>query len=485
MTYKLGKTNPMSLREADQALYGKPEGESVDVPGSGRLVAKPTSIFTVWPDLRQPRRAIPMSVRGTWDGDPIDIPGLLEKWALAAAHEAGKPVDVIKLLMSHDSQEFDVEGAILNDFLDLVGLAASIQRDGLLNAITTASRGGRTFVVTGERRLLSYHLLALYMQEDKYGKIAAREMKDEEAVWAQAAENGARKPLNAVGMARQLALLIMNMYERADGVDWGAFESVVLPGECDRKFYAQVADGNRWRIKKGFMQRILDVTGLKSKTQIAQYRALLDAPDDLWMLADVKNWTENGIRLYTEALRKPDTLTGVNLSEGDRGMGVSVYGEESAKNAQRETPTPTHSSMNEPHPPTPPRTQGGEQYGAISSSGLPRLQGGGQYTLVTHGGGEQGARRLGEIHQREFKAGMSLLRHFFTEESLVDDAGWLQNVTRDELEAWAAREDDATEALQTKLGDIQTAMMEAMDTQITELWAFFGVIADEMNSVVG
>jgi len=475
MTYKEGKTNPMSLREADQALYGKPEGESVDVPGSGRLVAKPTSIFTVWPDLRQPRRAIPMSVRGTWDGDPIDIPGLLEKWALAAAHEAGKPVDVIKLLMSHDSQEFDVEGkAILNDFLDLVGLAASIQRDGLLNAITTASRGGRTFVVTGERRLLSYHLLALYMQEDKYGKIAAREMKDEEAVWAQAAENGARKPLNAVGMARQLALLIMNMYERGDGVDWGAFESVVLPGECDRKFYAQVADGNRWRIKKGFMQRILDVTGLKSKTQIAQYRALLDAPDDLWMLADVKNWTENGIRLYTEALRKPDTLTGVNLSEGDRGMGVSVYGEESAKNAQRETPTPT-----------PPRTQGGEQYGAISSSGLPRLQGGGQYTLVTHGGGEQGARRLGEIHQREFKAGMSLLRHFFTEESLVDDAGWLQNVTRDELEAWAAREDDATEALQTKLGDIQTAMMEAMDTQITELWAFFGVIADEMNSVVG
>jgi len=477
MTYKEGKTNPMypmSLREADQALYGKPEGESVDVPGSGRLVAKPTSIFTVWPDLRQPRRAIPMSVRGTWDGDPIDIPGLLEKWALAAAHEAGKPVDVIKLLMSHDSQEFDVEGAILNDFLDLVGLAASIQRDGLLNAITTASRGGRTFVVTGERRLLSYHLLALYMQEDKYGKIAAREMKDEEAVWAQAAENGARKPLNAVGMARQLALLIMNMYEREDGVDWGAFESVVLPGECDRKFYAQVADGNRWRIKKGFMQRILDVTGLKSKTQIAQYRALLDAPDDLWMLADVKNWTENGIRLYTEALRKPDTLTGVNLSEGDRGMGVSVYGEESAKNAQRETPTPT-----------PPRTQGGEQYGAISSSGLPRLQGGGQYTLVTHGGGEQGARRLGEIHQREFKAGMSLLRHFFTEESLVDDAGWLLNVTRDELEAWAAREDDATEALQTKLGDIQTAMMEAMDTQITELWAFFGVIADEMNSVVG
>jgi len=474
MTYKEGKTNPMSLREADQALYGKPEGESVDVPGSGRLVAKPTSIFTVWPDLRQPRRAIPMSVRGTWDGDPIDIPGLLEKWALAAAHEAGKTVDVIKLLMSHDSQEFDVEGAILNDFLDLVGLAASIQRDGLLNAITTASRGGRTFVVTGERRLLSYHLLALYMQEDKYGKIAAREMKDEEAVWAQAAENGARKPLNAVGMARQLALLIMNMYERGDGVDWGAFESVVLPGECDRKFYAQVADGNRWRIKKGFMQRILDVTGLKSKTQIAQYRALLDAPDDLWMLADVKNWTENGIRLYTEALRKPDTLTGVNLSEGDRGMGVSVYGEESAKNAQRETPTPT-----------PPRTQGGEQYGAISSSGLPRLQGGGQYTLVTHGGGEQGARRLGEIHQREFKAGMSLLRHFFTEESLVDDAGWLQNVTRDELEAWAAREDDATEALQTKLGDIQTAMMEAMDTQITELWAFFGVIADEMNSVVG
>jgi len=317
---------------ADEIFGGGTAAPELD---TGRMVAQPVDIMHIWPDRKQPRRAVPLEVGGQWDGDPQYVAGVLADWHLAAEHAMGGTIETTFLLRGTDS-EFKSEEPVAAGYLDLVGLASSILNDGLHNPISVVKRGSRYLIESGERRWLAYHLLDIYAGE-KYATIPAH-LKKQADVWAQAAENGARHPLNAISMARQLALLVMDMYAHEDGVNFGEFENVVLPGECDRKYYAQALTH---RIKRGFGSRVRAVTGLKSDSQVAQYRMLLTISDELWIEADEKNWTEFKIREESLRIRRPiprDTFTGVKVSE-------------------EKTPTPTlpHSmgQGEKPSPPTP------------------------------------------------------------------------------------------------------------------------------------
>ena len=310
-----------SLEKLTTEVYDMETG----IEASGRIVAKRLPIGEIWPDVRQPRRAIPLSLRGEWDGDPDKAGHILGMWHEAAETVLRRNIKVHELLMQYDGGTIDPgvdedgkpipKPPIVEDYLDLVTLAASIRSQGLQNPIRVVPRGGGSHTVeSGERRLMAHHLLALHGHHD-YERIPATVMNDPRgSVWRQAAENGARKPLNAIGMARQLALLIMDMYEGDPGVAFDDYETLVLPGECDRRFYAQVANGNNWRVKRGFGQRVLDVTGLKSAGQIRQYRALLSIPDELWVRADVENMTEFGIRQLQSPSKQDYTVTTVTVS---------------------------------------------------------------------------------------------------------------------------------------------------------------------------
>ena len=288
---------------------------------SGRMVAKPTSIYAWRPDLRQPRRAVPANVRGDWTGSADELPVLLAKWIEHVEGLAGLTIPIEKAVRGEWERPTLSENADVSTLIELIDLAASIYKDGLINPI----RGAAGVIESGERRWLAYHLLHMFSGKD-YSKIPTIE-KSEVDVWAQAAENGSRTPLNAIGMARQIALLVMAMYEGDAGVKFDRFETLVLPGGSDRAFYAQVANGEVYRVKRGLGERILNVTGLKSMDHVRRYRALLSMPDGLWVKADAQSWTEWQIRDYLDGIKggNPDitklhTVTGVTVSGGSAGV---------------------------------------------------------------------------------------------------------------------------------------------------------------------
>lgn len=284
-------TGGSSLQEVADEIYG------ASAPGitTARIVASAVDINTIWADRAQPRRAVPASLRLHWNGDPADVPDLLGKWYAIATEMAGTPIDIVAMLKGEgEGIASDNTPSLFADFIDLVRLAQSINRDGLMNPITVVESDGRLMIESGERRWLAYHLLYIHLGA-AWGKIPAQRSDGRDYVWRQAAENTARRTLNAISMARQLALLIMAA--RQGQSHYFAFDEVVGAGDCDRRFYAQVADGNTHRIPRGMGERIQAAMGL-SMEQLARYRSLLQLTDDedlndiIWVRADIENWPE-------------------------------------------------------------------------------------------------------------------------------------------------------------------------------------------------
>lgn len=396
----MGKRNPFDVSAGDEetggkdvmgGMYGNPS--AVPVP-AGRLVAAPKSIKQIWPDLRQPRRAIPLSVRGRWSGDPDELADVLKHWQVMAEKESGKKIDVLKALKGDASLAVeDGDGVIYAGFAKLAGLASAILNEGLTNPITIIPNGSMWQIETGERRWLAHHLLALHIDPEKFAVIPAREVKYDP--FRQASENNARDGYNAIEMARQIALLIMDARGKQDGVSYDAFEDMVYAGECDRRFYAQVANGYIHKIPDGLGDKICNATGLSLK-RISHYRALLAPTEDdalndqIWIDADANGWTENYIRETVLPSLKPpkasstavehDTSTAVEVppaGDGEMMPDKQDYaGQSGTPETKPFTPNrdafgqdrkPMGSSPFNPSPPqttpplTPPRIQGGEQ----------------------------------------------------------------------------------------------------------------------------
>lgn len=307
------------IEAVDNAIFER----GVKSNGVKRIVAKPIKIFELRADRKQPRRTVPPSVRGDWDGRADAVPGLLTKWRSSAEKELSREINVAHIFKGYE-QEIDVDPKtqpVADKFLSLVNLASGIRREGLLNPIQINRIGNGGEIVAGERRWLAHHLLAMFSDEPKkWESIPAVDVEPD--VWKQAQENGNRSPLNAIEMARQLALLIMDMYEGDDGVQFDSYDALVSPGGSDRPFYAQVADGMSYRIKRGFSDKIVEATGLKSRKQINHYRNLLNLDNETWVIADEENWTENYCRVnFLQKTSKDennaDMSTVVDISQGD------------------------------------------------------------------------------------------------------------------------------------------------------------------------
>lgn len=298
---ELDMNKPLGV-QANARIVGK-----VDLPDEERKVARPLGLDIISPDPTQPRREVPPVVRKLAREQGIPE---WEQWHQMAEHQAGYEINLKSLLRGEgDGIETEKTGAPLVDgFMSLVALAASIYDKGLVNPITVSARGAGYTIETGERRYQAYKLLYGVLGHKKFSRIAANVVPAVD-VWRQAAENGSRKPLNAIGMARQIALLVMALNTDKTYAPFESFE-----GKSDREFYAQVADGNIHRIPKGTSERILQATGMKSRSQIANHRALLDISDDLWTQADEDDWTEGRIREHVLSQKRPDTFTTVNVS---------------------------------------------------------------------------------------------------------------------------------------------------------------------------
>jgi hypothetical protein len=337
---EIGESKDVSTQDAKNRIFNLKADEEL----GARVVVMPTPIHDIYPDLRQPRRAVPTAVRGNWNGDPDELGNVLEHWRLMAEGELGKKIDVVKALNGGGALEME-EGAgpIYSSFAKMVSLAFAIKNEGLTNPITIVRNGSMWQVETGERRWLAHHLLYHHIDETKFGKIAAREVKYDP--FRQASENNARDGYNAIEMARQIAILIMEARTGIDGMKYDTFEDMVFAGECDRRFYAQVANGNIHRIPEGLGDKIANATGLSLK-RISHYRALLAPTEDdalndqIWVDADANGWTEHFIReTYLPSLKPPkETSTAVEVPSANEGG----FTPNNAQSTTPNLPTPYH-----------------------------------------------------------------------------------------------------------------------------------------------
>ena len=298
-----------SAQETADAIYRDP-GLPPDIArlDNQRKTARPVEINAIWPDRAQPRRAVPLRARMYWDGDPRNVAQLFAGWQEELIQE-GNFLDLGQLLnQAHlpegvdgnddesgiDAAWLEQVGPLAASLLGLVGLAISIRQNGLTNPISVA-RADRVFLLeTGERRWLAYQLLHQYFPDEEWSHIPAH-LVEYVDVWRQAGENSARRDLNAVGRARQLAILLMDLL-RERGYTFRDFDEVLEKGGSEREYYAQVADGHEFRVPRGDGERLMNAMGLKSPTQLRQYRALLRLDDAHWQEADDGNLGEGEIR---------------------------------------------------------------------------------------------------------------------------------------------------------------------------------------------
>lgn len=280
----------LTVDDADEALFG--------VSGQRGTVIEKISIRLIWADLVQPRRTIPAEIRGDWLGSPQKVPELLKRWHQVAEKRTGKEIEVTRLVLGNDSVSDEVQNDIVaGGFVELCELAATIAHDGLTNAITVANITDGTYLIeTGERRWLAHHLLLMFA-DDRFEMIDAK-IVGEVDVHRQSAENAARRGLNAVAKARQLALLIMDMY---GAESFKSYNICVAPGECDRNFYIQAVNSD---IKRGHAPRLMVETGFANRQMVSRYRDILNLPDDVWVQADEENWSEKRCRDYLDDDRR-------------------------------------------------------------------------------------------------------------------------------------------------------------------------------------
>ncbi len=288
------------------------------------------SIHEIQPNAIQPRYSIPQDLTDIFSLQPKNIIDIFERWLIEVQLETGQQdFDIVNYLLGGQTErgkqaEQDTEDLDDNNLafpkertlMKLIDLAASIRRDGLSNPISLVRHGDHYEIETGERRWLAYHILYWKFGDgDKradgsivnWSRIPARLVQRVD-VWRQASENNARDNLNAISRARQLALLLMDLH------GWQNFNALA---DCanEQAFYAQVADGARWRIPRGQGERILNAMGLPSATQLRQYRALLRLPAELWRQGDDENLSEGELRRMKADL---DTVTRVTVSAGKR-----------------------------------------------------------------------------------------------------------------------------------------------------------------------
>lgn len=273
-----------------------------------RHLVRPLDIRRIVPDPRQPRRAIPYNIRANWDGSVDQLSDIFDEWRLMVELERKAPLNLRAYVMAEgDQTEADPNllGPLESSLLALADLAASIRRYGLMNPITVVRIGEDYQIETGERRWLAHHLLSIITGDANWQQVSAR-VVDQSSVWRQAGENSARSDLNAIGKARQFALLLMDLYRQSDTsgrVELLDFDACVAPGACDRAYYVQVADAEKFRIPRGKGDLLLNAMGLKGRAGFSRFRALLQLPDEIWQLGDDYSWSDD--RLYLLATMEP------------------------------------------------------------------------------------------------------------------------------------------------------------------------------------
>lgn len=325
--------NTLDAKTADAIGFGLGElALDIAAADSEFQSIEAVSIHDIQPNSMQPRYSIPHDIADIYALKSDNILEILERWIIEVQLEkSDKNFDVLNYLAGEKTErgdhaerdEVDASGlaGLMHSskelaLMKLVDLAASIRRDGLSNPISLVRHPDHYEIETGERRWLAYHILFWKFGDRdlrphgttvNWSRIPAR-IVNRVDVWRQASENNARDNLNAISRARQLAILLMDMHGSQNFTPYS---------QCadEQTFYAQVADGARWRIPRGQGERLLNAMGMTDAGQLRQYRALLRLPTELWRKGDDEHLSEGELRKMKAALA---TVTRVTAAAGSR-----------------------------------------------------------------------------------------------------------------------------------------------------------------------
>jgi hypothetical protein len=270
-------TKPKRNTQALSDLF-KQAGEGAQIINNGASEAQDDTSLRVQylniqllrPDPVQPRRILPHDLHTAFHSQQISPNQALRELVnrvQGRARVAGRPFsnpfelvgDVHNEEASSSEADYSVEEVLLRD---LVQLAITLQGDGQVNPLTVVniSEGVMTQYVieTGERRFWATWLLRdFHPVESHDGKIPCIVVPGEKASpFRQAKENTSRSGLNAIAMARQVALLLLAVH---------GYDIPLQPVSMD--FYRQALDLDL-RGKREHTADVLAALGGISKRQL-------------------------------------------------------------------------------------------------------------------------------------------------------------------------------------------------------------------------
>jgi ParB-like chromosome segregation protein Spo0J len=287
------------VANGDFAVHGAGDGLRVEY----------LNLLLVYPDPVQPRRILPERIyQQFWAGRLTQTQALKELVSLAqiAARQNARPFNSVTDFLNTDDEEEPANAASLSHeeqlVKDLVNLAATIRDDGQVNPLTVVDVSDGTSIQyrieTGERRYWATWLLRDFFPGYNHdGKIPCIVVPaDKASTFRQAKENTARAGLNAIAMARQVALLLLTVH---------GYE---IPNEAvSMDFYRQALELDL-RGKRESTAEVMTALGGMSKRQFSYYKALLKLADEAIELADRHNLDEKKLRYVIQLQANEDQV---------------------------------------------------------------------------------------------------------------------------------------------------------------------------------
>ncbi len=282
-------------------------GELARAPSeiSGRGVKVVSIVLDrIRPDPAQPRRVLPEPIRSEFLSGHINARQALERWEALVADEAlslGRPRPDWQALLDRNPEDREADPITVDPpgkpgpeeelLRAIVSTAATIRHGGQVSPITVTEvdAGGYYRIETGERRYWAHHWLTMWVSEG-FEQIQCI-VVPQASPWRQAAENTSRENLSAMAMARQLATLLLDLYD--------IHPDYTRPIPND--WYRQAL---QYRVPRGEGANIRAAMGGIERSQISRIQALLRLPDPVWEMADRYRLEEKRLR-YVLKVKDP------------------------------------------------------------------------------------------------------------------------------------------------------------------------------------
>lgn len=272
------------------------EYEAGELPFKG-LRVEYLNIDMIRPDPVQPRRILPEDLHTFLHSQKINprqaIREFIER-VKAHARSKGRPFsNPFELITTPEDENAEAPNDLAPEekmLRDLLHLAVTLHQDGQVNPLTVIEikQGAMQYFIieTGERRYWAAWLSREYDPLERHnGTIPCIIIPpNKTSPFRQAKENTSRQGLNAIAMARQVALLLLHVH---------GYEIPFGPVTMD--FYRQALNLDL-RGKREFTDMVLSALGGISKWYLSAYKSLLALCNDAVELADKHNIEEKKLR---------------------------------------------------------------------------------------------------------------------------------------------------------------------------------------------